>query len=620
MIVEMSRARIYGPSTRLDDTLVFAQNEGVLHLVEPEVPSPPPPRQTRPARNLARMLEDTERAMIALSHEAAALTASGLGPLPQEARFARRTRREAERIARALASVEDERAVLLRYREFFAAFAPLWGRELAWPDGQAFYVVMRAGAQESIADLKRELVKLVGAELELVTRPLPSKELAVLILVPVTAAQTVARLLADSRVQELPAPPSLGEKNLLRSMGALERRLAELPKRRAALEAEQRALARSAGRRLAALRALLHDQLLVIEAREKARAGTHVFVIEGFLPSSRREELKARAAEVLGPEVVIDFVRCEAWRGEPAPVVLHNPPLFRPFEVLTRRVPLPRYGSIDPTPFVALFFPIFFGLMLGDVGYGVALLVLAGVLRWRSKPGTTLRSVAAVAAACALFAIVFGVLFGELFGTLGHFVGLRPLWFDREHAIVPFLALSLALGVVHITLGLVLAVVTSWRRGHKREAAGRSVATLMVLLVIVALFAAFELLPKGLLTPAVIAVLVAFPVLIVLEGVVAVIELMSTFGHILSYARIMALGTASLMLAVVANQMVGALGSVVVGVVFALLFHLVNFAIGLFSPTLHAVRLHYVEFFGKFFSPGGVEYRPLTHWTPQPHP
>jgi V/A-type H+-transporting ATPase subunit I len=103
---------------------------------------------------------------------------------------------------------------------------------------------------------------------------------------------------------------------------------------------------------------------------------------------------------------------------------------------------------------------------------------------------------------------------------------------------------------------------------------------------------------------------------VALEGVVAIVEMVSTVGHLLSYARIMALGTASLMLAIVANEMVGALGSVLVGVVFALVFHLVNFAIGLFSPTIHALRLHYVEFFGEFFSPGGAEYRPLGHWHP----
>ena len=78
-------------------------------------------------------------------------------------------------------------------------------------------------------------------------------------------------------------------------------------------------------------------------------------------------------------------------------------------------------------------------------------------------------------------------------------------------------------------------------------------------------------------------------------------------------------GALVVMLAVVANRMAGALGSTLVGVTFALLFHLVNFALGLFSPTIHALRLHYVEFFGKFYSPGGTQYRPLAHWYPAPN-
>ena len=295
----------------------------------------------------------------------------------------------------------------------------------------------------------------------------------------------------------------------------------------------------------------------------------------------------------------------EPWTRVDAPVALSNPPLFRPFEVITRTLPLPRYGTIDPTPFVAVFFPMFFGLMLGDVGMGALLAGLAVLLRLRSKPGTTLRSVAAVAGACAAFSVVFGLMFGELFGDLGtRWLHMRPLGFDRQTAIMPFLALSIALGVVHVVLGLVLAVVNAWRQGHRREALGRGVAALMVALTVTAILAALRLLPPALFTPLVVALLVAFPILILLEGVIAVVELVSNFGQILSYARIMALGTASLMLAIVANRMVGAMGSVLVGVLFALLFHAVNFAIGLFSPTVHALRLHYVEFFGRFFSPG----------------
>ena len=92
------------------------------------------------------------------------------------------------------------------------------------------------------------------------------------------------------------------------------------------------------------------------------------------------------------------------------------------------------------------------------------------------------------------------------------------------------------------------------------------------------------------------------------------IAAISRFSNILSYARIMALGTASVMLAAVANQLAGAFGSLAVGILFGALFHLVNFALGVFSPTIHALRLHFVEFFGTFYSPGGLVYCPFRHW------
>jgi len=215
-----------------------------------------------------------------------------------------------------------------------------------------------------------------------------------------------------------------------------------------------------------------------------------------------------------------------------------------------------------------------------------------------------------------VFTILFGVLFGELFGDLGrHLIGLRPLVLDREEPkdIVSFLVLCVGIGGVHVLLGLVLGVINAFH-GHPKQALGRGLSAVMILLIVVALLAAVRLLPGQLLTPAVIVLVAAFPVLVVAEGIVAPVELLATLGNILSYARIMALGTASVMLAVVANRLAGAIGSVVVGAIFALLFHLVNFALGLFSPAVHSLRLHYVEFFGRFYSPGGVRYHPFTHW------
>jgi V/A-type H+-transporting ATPase subunit I len=327
--------------------------------------------------------------------------------------------------------------------------------------------------------------------------------------------------------------------------------------------------------------------------------------------SGQRSALHARLGEL-----VLDLGCQRArddWHGDDAPVVLSNPPLFAPFEVLTSLLPLPRYGSIDPTPFVAVFFPILFGVVVGDVGYGLAIAAIAVAL---SLASSRTRGLARIAGAVAFYTIVFGVLYGELLGDLGpRWLGMHPLWFDRREAVLGFLALAVALGVVHLVLGLAIAAAGRWRR-NRREAIGRGLTAAMLILVACALLALFDLVPGVLVTPSVIALLVALPLVIVLEGATALLDFMTVLGHVLSYARVMALGTASVMLAVVANKMHGAFGSAAIGIAFALVFHLVNFAITLFSPTIHVMRLHYVEFFGTFFEPGGGPYQPLRHWSP----
>ena len=417
---------------------------------------------------------------------------------------------------------------------------------------------------------------------------------------------------------EVPLPEGFRDLPLDESVPKMLARIIDIPNELAAVRDERAALGAARQRALRDAHAALTDALSTVAARERGHVTAHAFAIDGWVPEPTLGELARQLAVAAGPTVVVEQVAREEWKTEDAPVSLSNPRLFKPFEGLLALMPLPRYGTIDPTPFVAVFFPLIFGMMLGDVGYGVLLAAIALVIHRRSAPGSLMRVASEIAGPCAAFAIVFGVLFGEYFGDLGRrLLGLPVLLLDREHSIIAVLGAAVALGVVHIVLGLVLGAITSMRR-KPRAAIGQGVSALMVLLVVAALLAAFNLLPSALFTPAVIALLVAFPVLILTEGLIAPIELLATFGNILSYARIMAIGTASVMLAVVANQMVGATGSVAVGLVFALLFHLVNFAIGLFSPAIHALRLHYVEFFGKFYSPGGMPYRPFRHEPAEP--
>jgi V/A-type H+-transporting ATPase subunit I len=616
----MLRVRIMGPRARLPEVLAVVQDVGALHLAAAPAggtlhPAPLTPSEARRRRNLARVLDDLEAVAGTMAPERITPAPPSPPALARCARLARRLRRELAALHEQVTRLEEERALLLRYEGFFAAFESL--QEVRGPQHgfSAYHVVLRADQAASLAALRQALSDLLGGASETIDRPLPGGEVALLILVPASHAADVERLLAETRVQEVAVPSGYGT-GLLEAVPRMRARataipaeLEELRRRRSALLDGHRAELASAGR-------AVKDCLARLDARELTAVTAGIFVLDGWLPAESEPKLTRALGQAFGGTVVVETLDRAHWHAEDAPVVLRNPRLFRPFELITGMLPLPRYGTIDPTPYVAVFFPMFFGLMLGDVGYGGVLAALALVLHRRSPPGSTWRTIAEVAGPCALFSIVFGVLFGEYFGDLGrHWLGLRPLWIDRGEAIVPFLLLSLALGLVHVVLGLVLGVLAG-ARAHPRQAAGRGLSAAMIVLVTVAILAALEVLPRAALTPAVVALLIAFPVLILLEGVVAAVELMSAIGHVLSYARIMALGTASVMLAIVANRLGGAVGSAVVGALFGLLFHLVNFGLGLFSPTIHALRLHYVEFFGTFYSPGGTRYQPLTHSAP----
>ena len=610
-----------GPLEQLQPTLGRVQDLGLVHLVQPEESASLQllgltPEQARHVRGVRKVAEDVHTAISLLGGGAHSKGTTQDLTLPRAALIAGRTRRQLEALQARRQDLEEERALILKFRPFFSTFRKISESGLDLDGIRVFYLVLRNDSEQEVRRVRAALRQTLGDGFELLSQPSESGEAAMILAVPKENGAKAELLLSEAGVQSLSLPDQFEGQTVGTAVQRMQTRLAELPNDLAELDTERDRIARERGRDLVRIRAYVEDHLATVDAMEKAAVTPRAFVLEGWIPRAARPELEQRLYKTFGGVVEVEEVSSEEWSAETAPVVLKNPRLFQPFETITKMMPLPKYGTVDPTPFVAVFFPMFFGVTLGDIGYGLMLASLSLILRFRSAPHSKLRSISEIGLACALFTIIFGFLYGELFGDLGHRIGLHPIIFNREEAFFPFLGLAMALGVVHIVIGLLVGAATLFRK-DKRHALGRGMAGLMVILIAFALMAAAGMLPDRFFTPLVIAALVALPVLVIAEGVLAPVELVSTLGNVLSYARIMAVGTASVMMAVVANRMTNAFGGVVVGVICALLFHLVNFALGIFSPTIHMLRLHYVEFFGKFFSPGGSQYQPFRHWSPR---
>ena len=622
MILQMQKIRVLGPRALLAGTVRAIQDEGLVQLADVPCPDGLAPRGDDPAlrrrrHHLSRVLARVEEAITVLASLGAPISDHG-GPTPAEGRSARLAARvlaDATRLAAREHALLEERDALRLYEPLFAEVDALFASASMQ---RASIYLLRLRTQSALAELRAVLARTLRKDHELRTHVAASGEVLVLLLVPAARAAEIERQLGASHVEPALLPAALGRTSMSEALPRLRPRLAEVEHELAEVRGDAASVSRAHGDELARARRGLHDAQLLLDAEEHAATSQRLFVLEGWLPARDRQRLASALARKVGPRVTTEVIAEHEWEGKDAPVVLANPRIFAPFELLTSMLPLPVYGSVDPTPFVAVFFPMLFGVVVGDVGYGVVLGMLAALLGILGRRKPKILDVARIAGAVSIYTVVFGFCYGELFGDLGiRMFGMHPLWFDRRETVLAFLILAISIGGGHLIIGLVVAAVNRWRRDRK-EAIGSGLTAVMLGLLALALLALFEQVPHVLLMPAVLALLAAFVVTVILEGATAILDFMSVVNHALSYARVMALGTASVMLAIVANRMQGAFGSLALGIAFALVFHVINFAITLFSPTIHVMRLHYVEFFGTFFEPGGGPYRPLRHWSAEP--
>lgn len=436
-----------------------------------------------------------------------------------------------------------------------------------------------------------------------------------LLVVPHRDLDDVEALLGGDRIARLSVPERYAGRSLHSTALGMRERLSQIPGELDDTYAELSALLTG---HVAALRRLEHQLQALLErdvAGRAARSTDRTFALRVWVPADSVDQIAAGLAAALDQAVVVVPVEDRDVIGDP-PTLLRHRRAWRPFGNLVTFLSWPTPGGIDPTGMMALALPFLFGVMVGDVVYGLLLMLIGWGLRSRTTDGTFQRDAAHVLIIGGAWATLFGVLFGEALGSLGNQLGMPALWFYRggPDALEPLLIFALALGAVHITLGLLLGLWQAIAHRQRHQIAERA-GTLLFLLGLFALAGVVaSALPDGLLTPAVVAICIGIVVASVSHGALGLLlgplELLGTLGNILSYLRVAAVGLASVYLANVANEL-AATAPLLLGILIATFFHTLNLALAAFSPTVQALRLHYVEFFSKFYDGTGRPFQPL---------
>ena len=357
-----------------------------------------------------------------------------------------------------------------------------------------------------------------------------------------------------------------------------------------------------------------------------------------WLPAKEAEAVQHKI-EAVSPDIALFFADPE--EGEEPPTMLTNGNLVRPFNILTELYSPPKYKGIDPTPLLAPFFFVFFGMCLGDAGYAI---IMGAAIYWLFKKYKRIplgiKDFVTLFAFSAVSTFVYGIISGSFFGNfidafLPFLVPVKNAFMLVDPMTNPMqvLGISLLLGVIHLMFGLLISAYEKLKDNNYFDAIGADISWFL-LIVGLCLFgtgaggmlpAAFGFIGKYMaIIGAVIIFIYAawtkegniFSKLI--SGLLALYGSTSYLGDILSYSRLLALGFGSAVIGMIINLLGGMAANIpyigwLIGIVVVAGGHLFSVLINLLGAFVHPLRLQYVEFFGKFYTGGGEPFTPLTN-------
>ncbi len=380
--------------------------------------------------------------------------------------------------------------------------------------------------------------------------------------------------------------------------------------------------------RIVQVREQLEIEQSKFEAAEKGGFTGETFTLEGWVPESRTRALQVALEKTAQGRILISYPKST----EEPPTLLKNPRRISFFEFFIRFYSLPQESEYDPTLIFAMVFPLFFGMMVGDIGYGLVIL-LGSILILMKLSGRAkrfplpkklsrfvvvilgkgpLKTLARALIPSALSAIVFGIIFNQFFG----FKILPFTLFDVTASLPTLLLVSGYIGLFMVTLGLVMGFTSEYFGGHRKRAFGKVGWILFIWGVAVA---GLALLHRNFGSTesygAIVVAIAGIGVIIATEGAMGAMELPSIISHVLSYTRIIGILLASVILAYVIDfiflQYLHTFPMVIFAAFILVLGQIFNLAIAIFEPGIQGARLIYVEFFSKFYHGNGRPFRPM---------
>ena len=347
------------------------------------------------------------------------------------------------------------------------------------------------------------------------------------------------------------------------------------------------------------------------------------FFLRGWVPSREADKLK----EGLSRLTEYYYIELEEPKeGEEFPVALDNPPIVKPFEVITKLYSTPSPHELDPNIYMAPFYFMFFGMMVGDAGYGIIMAIVCAYMTKKLKWQGDTKKLGLLIALGGISTSIWGVLFGSWFGNLGELLGIQPVLLSPLDQPIEMLILCFALGIIHLFAGMAVKAYMNIREGQIWAAVFDQGFWYVFLIGLILM-----LVGKGAQSGQVgkyMAIAGAIGLILtqgrhernifkkITKGVLSLYDVTGYLSDVLSYSRLFALGLTTGIIGTVVNEIGMMFGTSIIGWIFAAIVlvigHVFNILINSIGAYVHSSRLQYIEFFGKFFEGGGHAFNPLS--------